>query len=395
MSGTDRITCSEGKPLYLHLPFCVVKCSYCDFFSVVAEGQDLKGTTRALELEISSRAPVAPTSIFVGGGTPSLLPTEDLVHLFEHLERETGFRSSSRETTVECNPESLDLEKARALVASGVNRLSIGLQSLDERILRLFERPHTADQGLAAYEIARRAGVPRVGVDLIYAVPGQELKPWLQELEQVLRLEPDHVSAYSLAFEEETPLTRKMEKGTLERLPEDLELAFFHETRATLERHGYGAYEVSNFARPGERCVHNENYWRNGDYVGLGPSAVSKLGQRRFGSPRSLAAWRRAVEEGRDPTSWDETLSPEARLGETWWLALRTTDGASPREARERAGYEKEYDPTERIADELLDEGWLVRRGERYALADKSWTVADALASRFLTADSSVATPKS
>lgn len=384
MNDAEEQQPTPGTPAYLHLPFCVVKCSYCDFFSVVAEGQDLKGTVETVKREFSMRAPREPHTVFVGGGTPSLLPTEELVSLFDALDDASSFRTSSVETTVECNPESLDAEKARALVEAGVHRLSIGVQSLDPDILRLFERPHTAEQGLAAFEIARAAGAERVGVDLIYAVPGQELDRWLSELEQVLRMEPDHVSAYSLAFEEETPLTKRMETGRLQRLPEDVELAFFRETRSLLAQHGYEAYEVSNFARPGERCLHNENYWRNGDYVGLGPSAASKLGHRRFGNPRSLRRWREAVESGTDPTSWSETLSPEARLGETWWLALRTAEGISPSQARARAGLQSEDDQAEKTARELHDEGWLVHDGENYSLAEKAWTVADAIATRFL-----------
>lgn len=385
MPGPDLgLRAPEGTPLYVHLPFCVVKCTYCDFFSVVAEGQDVEGALEDLAAEIEARAPHHPRTVFLGGGTPSLLSVEQLTRLFEALERATGFRASSRETTVECNPESLDPEKAQALRELGATRLTVGVQSLDPRLLELFARPHTAEQGLAAVATARAAGFPQVGLDLIYAAPGQELGPWLDELDRALALGPDHVSAYSLAFEEETPLTRRLARGELRPLSEDTAIAFFETTRAHLAARGFPAYEISNFAPPGKECLHNLGYWANGPYVGVGPSAVSHVGGTRWGSPRSLAAWRAAVRGPGRSAAWTETLAPRERLGETWWLGLRTTAGVDPAEARATAGWDAPEDPAEALADALVAEERLVHVGGRVRMHPRSWVLADAIAARFL-----------
>lgn len=218
---------AAGTALYVHVPFCVAKCSYCDFYSLAAEGQDLAGTLDALLLEAERRAPARPRTVFLGGGTPSYYSVEELERLLDGLDRWSHFRASAEEVTVECNPESLDLAKAKALRALGVDRLSIGFQSLDPRILALFGRVHDARASFAAFAAARAAGFERVSVDLIYGVPGQALASWESELEEVLRLRPDHVSAYQLTFEEGTPLTAQLHSGGFVRLSEEEELAFF------------------------------------------------------------------------------------------------------------------------------------------------------------------------
>ena len=376
----------DGTPLYVHVPYCVVKCSYCDFFSVVADGADLPGTVDAILAEAERRAPRAPRTVFVGGGTPSLLPEPELARLFDGLDRLTGFRDSSRETTVECNPESLDAAKAQALVGLGVDRLSIGFQSLDPRILELFGRVHSTDESFAAFEAARAAGPRAVNVDLIYGVPGEELTEWLAHLERVLALGPDHVSAYTLAWEPGTQLTKDLETGRLERLDEETELAFFLQTRGVLEDHGFAAYEVSNFATPGHQCLHNVHYWNNGAYVGIGPGAVSRLADTRFGNPRSVGAWRAALGRGDFPASWEERLAPIARLAETWWLGLRTSRGVNPREALSASGVVESSagEPFERLVDELAGHGLVERHEGRVRLTPRGLPLADAVSTRFL-----------
>ena len=375
-----------GTALYVHVPYCVAKCTYCDFFSVVDEGADLSGTVEALLTEARARGPAEPRTVFVGGGTPSLLPERELERLFDGLEEACGFRRSASEVTVECNPESLTTAKARALVAAGVDRLSIGFQSLDSVLLELFGRVHSPADSFRAFEAARAADVGAVNVDLIYAVPGQRLPAWEVDLERVLALAPDHVSAYSLAFEEGTALTHDLRRGRLARLDEELELAFFERTRERLGAAGYDAYEISNFALDGHQCLHNIMYWENGDYVGIGPGAVSKLGATRFGSPRSVGAWRAGVEERGFAASWEETLPPLERLGETWWLGLRTARGVDPRAARRTAGVELAGagDPAVAVAADLGDQGLLRRSRGRWSLTAKGLPLADAVSSRFL-----------
>lgn len=374
-----------GTALYVHLPFCVAKCSYCDFYSLTPEGQDLSGTLDTLLVEAERRAPERPRTVFLGGGTPSYYSIGELARLLDGLERITGFRSSALEVTCECNPESLDLPKARALRDLGVDRLSIGFQSLDARILALFGRVHDARASFAAFEAARLAGFERVSVDLIYGAPGQALSAWEEELERVLALRPDHVSAYQLTYETGTPLTAQLVAGAFERLDEELELAFFQHTHGRLKEAGLDPYEVSNFAISGQQCQHNVNYWENGAYLGIGPSAVSKLGSTRFGNPRSIVPWRTSIQRGSFPAAWEETPDMATRLGESWWLGLRTRLGVDPLAAAARAGFEGS-DPTGRLREELEGQGLLERADGRHRLTARGWPVADAVARRFLEA---------
>ena len=377
-----------GTPLYVHLPFCAAKCPYCDFFSLAGEGQDTSATIETVLREAAARAPRAPRTVFFGGGTPTYHSIEELERLFTELQRVTGFRDSAEEVTVECNPESLSLEKARALRDLGANRLSIGFQSLDPETLALFGRVHSADQSFRAYEAARAAGFDRVSVDLIYGAPGQTLDAWAGELDRVLALGPDHVSAYALTFEEGTPFHAWRREGRILEVGEEVELDLFRHTHERLAQAGLAAYEISNFAPSAQECAHNLNYWHNGSYVGIGPSAASKVGHRRFARPRSVARWTHAV-DGELPAaeawSYHEELTPAARLGETWWLGLRLTDGVDPAAARGTAGFSLgEPDPCVATADALVADGWLEPRDGRYRLTHRGLPLADHLAARFL-----------
>ena len=383
----EHETAPPSTPVYLHLPFCAAKCHYCDFFSVPAEGQDVEGTLAAIEAEILRRTPKAPRTVFVGGGTPSLLTIPQLKRLFGALETASGFRGSASEVTVECNPESLDYDKARALLDLGVTRLSIGFQSLRSETLELFGRVHGVEQSFRAFEAARAAGVANLNVDLIYANPGQTLEQWQSDLERVLALAPDHVSAYNLTFEEETLFRRWLEQGRLKPLTDDAELEFFWWTRQRLAAAGRSAYEISNFSLNGYHCAHNVNYWRNGAYVGIGPSAVSKVGFRRFGNVRHLGEYRRRAGSDAGAHAWSEEPSSWSRLGETWWLGLRLTDGLSAAEAWHRAGlsgWTAEQDPALEIASMAQEQGWLELVAGRWRLSQKGWPLADAVAREFL-----------
>lgn len=384
-SGPTDGRAPEGTALYVHLPFCAAKCTYCDFFSVAAEGQDLGGLVDAVLAEARVRAPWRPRTVFLGGGTPSLLPRDLLERLLDELHAQTGFRDSAVEVTAECNPESLDRDKARCLLDLGVGRLSIGFQSLREEALRLLGRVHGAQDALRAFEAARTAGASNLNVDLIFALPGQTAGDWCEDLARVQALRPEHVAAYNLAFEEETPFHRWLEEGRLERQPEDVELELFWATREQLRASGHGAYEISNFALDGYQCLHNLNYWANGDYAGLGPSAVSRYAGERRGNARSIAGYLEGVSQATGPASWREQLEPLERLGETWWLGLRLESGVDPDVARRTAGCASDaIDPAQTVADRLLGLGFLERRAGRYRLTQRGLPLADALAREFL-----------
>ena len=382
----DSLRAAPGTALYVHLPFCAAKCHYCDFFSVPEQGQDRRAMIAAILREAEMRAPREPRTVFLGGGTPSLLTVAELRELLDGLQRVCAFRDAALEVTAECNPESLDEAKARALLALGVTRISIGFQSLHDEVLQLFGRVHSVEQSFRAYEAARDAGARNVNIDLIYAVPGQTPESWERDLSRVLALAPDHLSAYNLTFEEDTLFKRWLEQGRIARQSEDIELALFEATRPLAARAGLEAYEISNFAARGRRCAHNVNYWENGAYVGLGPSAVSKIGNTRIGNVKVIAVYnRRAREEGR-ATAWEETPSPALRLAETWWLGLRLAEGVTAEDARRRADFDGTSDPAEPIALRLVEQGLLARNGDRFALTLRGLPLADHVAKQFLTA---------
>lgn len=381
-----ELPAAEGTPLYVHVPFCEAKCPYCDFFSVAGEGQDIEGSLEALISEVERRGPRSPRTVFVGGGTPSWLSIDQLERLFGAMQSRTGYRDSAQEVTVECNPESLDEEKARALVELGATRLSIGFQSLRPETLELFGRVHGVDDSFAAFEAAKAAGVAAVSVDLIFGAEGQTVGEWREDLTRVLDLKPEHLSCYGLTFEEGTLFTRWLEEGRIERIPEEEELELFRATRELTAMRGYHAYEVSNFCLSGHECHHNLNYWRNGPYVGVGPGAASYVSGTRFGNPRSLEAWRRGAKGGEASLPWSEELSPAHRLAETWWLGLRLAEGLDASAARERCGVSAGKDPCLPEARRLAEEGLLVERDGRWRLTGKGLELADAVSGRLLAA---------
>jgi oxygen-independent coproporphyrinogen-3 oxidase len=374
----------SGTALYVHLPFCAAKCHYCDFFSVPEQGQDRRSTIAAILREAELRAPLHPRTVFLGGGTPSLFTCDELRELLDGLQRACGYRDSAIEVTAECNPESLDQEKARVLLDLGITRLSIGFQSLHDDVLQLFGRVHSVEQSFRAYESARAAGACNVNVDMIYAVPEQTREAWERDLTRVLALAPDHLSAYNLTFEEDTVFKRWLEQGRIARQPEEVELELFETTRSLTAAHGFEAYEISNFAAHGRRCEHNVNYWENGTYVGIGPSAVSKIGNTRSGNVKVIAAYNRRAQEEGGACVWEETPAPAARLAETWWLGLRLAEGVTAHDARRRAGFDAVLDPAEPIARRLVEQGLLAHDGARFALTGRGLPLADYVAKQFL-----------
>lgn len=374
----------QGTALYVHLPFCETKCHYCDFFSVPALGQDIDGTLEAVLAEARLRAPMNPRTVFIGGGTPSLLSPRQLEHFLAELHAITGFADSAEEVTLESNPESVERDKVKLMMDHGVKRLSIGFQSLEPATLELFGRVHSVEQSFRAHDAARDAGMEDLNLDMIYAAPGHDVDGWRSALQRVLDLRPDHLSAYNLAFEEDTVFSRWLRSGEVEKLPEEVELEMFATTRELTASRGMDAYEISNYARPGRTCKHNENYWANGEYVGIGPSAVSYVGGVRGGSPRAIAPYIAAIQQDGHAVQWTESLGSHQRLGETWWLGLRRSAGVTPSTAREAARYTQHIDPMIAKAQVLTDQGLLEKVGEAYRLTAKGIPLADRVAAEFL-----------
>ena len=379
----------DGVALYVHLPFCAAKCHYCDFFSVPDEGQDIDGMITAILREAELRAPRHPRTVFIGGGTPSLLSIPQLTRFLDGLDALTGWRTSATEVTAECNPESLDVDKAKALLDLGVPRLSIGFQTLNDETLKLFGRVHSVEDSFRAFDAARSAGIEHLNLDMIYAVPDQTPEDWARDLARVLDLGPEHLSAYNLTFEEDTRFKRWLDQGKLSSSPEEVELEMFHATRSLTSSKGLHAYEISNFATAGEACVHNVGYWHNAEYLGIGPGAVSKVGLSRAGNPRSIQPYLRRIAAAGHATDWREDPDEHARLAETWWLGLRLHEGVNPGEAREAAKFVLDVpDPALVIAERLESQGFLERfdgeRNERCRLTASGLPLADAAARQFL-----------
>ncbi len=323
--------------IYIHVPFCRSKCNYCAFHSLptaVMEPADrramIQDYTDAILLELAHHGDALKgqpvESVFFGGGTPSLLPPGFIGAVMDRIGSHFSLAPKA-EVTLEANPESLrDRKLLPDYLSAGVNRLSIGIQSLDDATLRLLGRPHKAMDSMQAVFAAREAGFSNISIDLMWGLPGQSMKQWLQTLKDALRLGPDHLSAYALTLEPGTSLEKDCENGLLSLPPERDQGIMFIEGAALLEANGFLHYEISNFARMGFQCRHNTGYWEGADYLGLGPSATSTLGERRWTNPANLKIWQEMVAKGR-PASDVELLTPKTRVLELIMLRLRTARG--------------------------------------------------------------------
>jgi len=366
-----RVT--EPLALYLHWPFCASKCPYCDFNSHVREGGvDHARFRAALRRELAheaarlGRRPL--TSIFFGGGTPSLMEPETVAALIADA-RAHFDGAPDMEVTLEANPTSVETGKLRAFAEAGVNRASLGVQSLDADALRFLGRQHDAPHAIAALEKAR-AIFPRLSFDLIYARPGQQEAAWRAELRQALALAADHLSLYQLTIEPGTRFHAEHARGAFA-LPADDDAARMYEATAdeAAARFGLAAYEVSNYARPGAESRHNLAYWRYGDYLGIGPGAHQRVlesgAMRATRRHRAPEEWAARVERDGHAAVEETSLTPEERGREAMLMGLRLAEGVDPARVAARAGrpFAEIVDATMLAA--LLDEGYLEWRDDR------------------------------
>jgi oxygen-independent coproporphyrinogen-3 oxidase len=329
-SDVGRLTSDvQGPGLYVHVPFCKSKCPYCAFDSITSPFL-IPAYLDGIEREAALRAGLFPgpfDTVYLGGGTPTVLSAGQTVRLLAGLRRSLRIAEGA-EVTVEANPGDASFERLKLLRGLGVNRLSLGVQSLRDRELRFLGRRHTADQALAAYAEARRAGFSNVSIDLIYALPRQDWPRWRETLEAAVALRPEHLSCYQLTIDERSPFGWMAADGKLVAAGEDAQADLFLATSAFLEDAGYVHYEVSSFAlNDARRSRHNAKYWVRAPCLGLGPSAHSFAGTRRWWNPRGVDAWRRALSEGRDPSDGSEDLTPEQARLEAVSLGMRTRDG--------------------------------------------------------------------
>lgn len=365
------------KPLelYIHIPFCVRKCAYCDFLSAPAERNVQEAYVKRLLEEIRGSAggelsaEYQVTTVFFGGGTPSILRTDELCGILKTL-REVWEFCGDAEITVEANPGTVDVEKLAGYREAGVNRLSFGLQSADDRELEMLGRIHTWEQFLENYEAARKAGFTNINVDLMSALPGQTAAGWRRTLERVCALSPEHLSAYSLMIEEGTPFYERY-NGRPELLPsEEEERRMYYDTKRLLAARGYERYEISNYAKPGYACRHNLGYWRRTDYKGYGLGAASLLDNVRYTNETGLSEYLSGCAAGSE-----ERLSARGVREEYFFLGLRMTEGVRAERYREF------YEPLFR---KLKEQRLLEESGGRIRLTDRGIDVSNYVLAQFL-----------
>ena len=369
---------SSRLGFYLHVPFCVQRCHYCSFNTAPLEAGQMDPYLRALhgELDVlgglSWAGDVTIATVFLGGGTPSLLEPEALAAILDDL-RARWRLADGAEVTVECNPESVTRERLARYRAAGVTRVSLGVQALDDTVLKTLGRLHDARGARAAFDAAREAGYDDVSVDVMYGLPGLAVDAWASDVERVLAWDPDHVSAYALTLDGGSPWGA----GGVENLPaeDDVVAQYWALTRAAAAR-GFEHYEISNYARPGHRARHNLGYWRAGEYLAAGPGACGFVGDVRYGNIKPLTRWRAAVDAGTLPVETSERLTPRQRLAERLILGLRTSDGVPAAWLAERTASEPAL---ARRIDEWERAGHLVADGARVRLTESGFILSDAL----------------
>lgn len=402
--------------LYVHVPFCAQKCSYCAFYSEASSGELINRYVSALirELEFVARD-LKPATVFFGGGTPSILNLRQWEQVLRAMDRLNLL--GAREWTVECNPATVSLDKAKLLRSFGVNRISMGVQSLDEALLDRLGRIHSREMVFKSFDILRQAGFDNLNLDLMFAIPGQTLDIWRDTLTEALAMGSEHLSSYEVIYEEDTPLFAQLQAGEFD-VDEDLACAMYEELVSQATQAGFQQYEIANFARdcrtggasvpatrgfedsaregarptikdpqsldfPALACRHNVNYWRGGSFYGLGPSATSYVRGVRSRNWSNTQLYCEQLEKGQRAIESREELPPLSRAGETAAFGLRMVAGWPFDEFRQTTGHDlrKEW-PAE--MKRLVQQGWAQIEADRFQLTPEGLRFADSAAELFL-----------
>jgi oxygen-independent coproporphyrinogen-3 oxidase len=369
-------TATELHHLYVHIPFCLKVCPYCSFYKEASDRNKTQAFLDSILLDLERHLREMPAcrieTIFFGGGTPSALSVKQLNFLLSGLHRRLDL-SSLREWTLEMNPATVSLEKARMLREFGVNRVSIGVQSWDPEILHRLGRVHSAEEAERSFHILREAGFTNLNLDLIFGVPGQSIETWQRTVEKTVGLAPEHISAYCLTFEEDTEFFKRFQSGDLTQDTEQ-DAIFYEFTMATLASAGYRQYEISNYAKPGYECLHNLAYWLGRNYLGLGPSAFSTIGEKRWQNTSDTSRYIEQIRSAIDPISFREQVSERMREAEAIAFGLRTAIGVSK---SKMTRWTSELDA-------LRHEGYIEEENARIRLTAKGRMVADSIAELFV-----------
>lgn len=365
--------------LYIHIPFCASRCIYCAFYSTVKHGQR-SAYIDSLIHEMQLRTDFLPqgndatiNTIYIGGGTPSQISRTDIDRLFNNIYKVYGCKSS--ETTVEVNPDDVDVNLVRCLVNNGVNRVSMGAQTFDDERLRWLHRRHSSKQVYEAVDCLRHGGIARISVDLMYGFPNQTAEQWQYDIDEVIKLGVEHVSAYSLMYEEGTPLYRLLEKHEIKENDEELSLLMYNTLVEQLRSAGYEHYEVSNFALPGCRAQHNSSYWNDTPYIGLGAAAHSYNRSVRQWNVSDIDAYMEAINEGRVPFE-QERIDADTHYDDLVTTALRTSDGL---DLTMLSAQHQDY--LLKMAQPHLLAKRMERKGNRIRICENSFMISDMIMS--------------
>jgi oxygen-independent coproporphyrinogen-3 oxidase len=374
--GDSVHACWPGMLLYLHIPFCHRICPYCSFYKHTPGSTPVGELVDALVAEAASRLPKIPgraRTLYLGGGTPSMLSPGHLRRLFDGLHPLIDF-SALDEVALEANPATFDAKKAALFVDCGVTRVSLGIQSFAPHVLTTLGREHSPDDARESVAVLRAAGVPEVNIDLMFSIPGQSMDDWRTTLEETLRLEPDHISAYNLTYEEDTAFFESLRRGDM--LPdEDRDAEMFHLAGEMLEGAGFVHYETSNYARPGRESRHNRGYWQGEDYLGLGPSAISTLAGVRHAIVADTTRYVAMVRSMGSAVVESDALTDEQRRIERIALGLRTSSGIAL-EWLDDAGRAR--------AAQLAAEGMAAISGGRFVLSGRARALVDPVAAELI-----------
>jgi len=378
MGGGEIDNCAAATALrhiYVHIPFCARICPYCAFYKERADPAQTMRFCEAILAELDYRggqSALRPETIFFGGGTPTALTTAQLDLLLGGFHAQLDL-SAVREWTFEANPGSVSERKAKLLRDFGVNRISLGVQSFDDGLLELLGREHSAAQAEASFRLLRQTGFENLNVDLMFGLPGQTLAQWEATLCRAIALEPEHISAYCLTYEEDTEFFLRHARGEF-RVDAEADADFFTLASELLGRAGFVHYEVSNFARPGFESVHNRAYWKGENYLGLGPSAVSTVGLRRWQNVADYRAYADRLLHGESASTGDEILTPQMKRAEAIAISLRTSEGVPAEWINDR--------PNE--VEEFVRLGLMLPQAERYVLTRAGRFLADSVAEAFV-----------
>jgi len=370
--------------IYVHIPFCARRCGYCDFNTYAWRGSIVRETLEAICCHIESLDSeefVVPT-IFFGGGTPSFPDPELVIRILNTIR--SRFRVlPDAEVSIEANPGTGDRSRFTALRQAGFNRLSMGVQAFDDHLLKVLGRTHSASEAIRSYEAARAAGFENINLDLMFALPDQTVRQWQYTLRTAVSLQPEHLSCYALTIEPHTPFYTMYLRGQLSLPDEETDLRMYQHTIRALIRAGYEHYEISNFARPGYRCRHNMVYWRNEEYLGFGPGAVSYRNGVRWKCLSNPHRYVQAVRGGLSLVEEEERLEADASLGETIMLMLRLRDGVDVKAVEDRYGVNLEQRYARQL-HRLQQQRLLEVTPDRWRITPKGLPIANTICAEFL-----------